>query len=103
MNGQMDANTLMKQFADNMAKYAKKTKTEPEMGNVVRMFRARIISVNVQDGIIDVQRPFDETVMSLPCIGSYRYSADVGDECVVMYFGSLSNAIVIGDGSLSNL
>jgi hypothetical protein len=49
-----------------------------------------------------VQRPFDSTIYDLPYVNSASGLA-AGDNCMVFVFGSMSNAIVVGDGRLSNL
>ena len=83
-----------------MAKFAEKTQTKP--GGVLNLgyFIATVVSVSA--GTMQVQRPFDSTTLSLPYVSSAS-SLQAGDPCFVLVPGNLSNAIVLGDGKLSNL
>lgn len=95
-----DVNQQMLEFAKNVAKYAQKTKTENERFSSLRYFIGNVVGYS--DGMIQVSRPFDDTVMTL------RYASSAGSlapgtPCFVLIPGSLSNAIVLGDGTLSNL
>lgn len=96
-----DVNAQMRQFADNMAKYVKKTVVDPAMEGAVRFFRAKVVA-GPSGGKIQVQKPFDSTVMNLPYASSVR-NLTTDDECIVLVLGSYSNCVVVGDGMLSNL
>lgn len=96
-----DVNAQMRQFADNMAKYVKKTVVDPAMQGAVQFFRAQVVDAP-SGGMIQVKKPFDSTIMNLPYVYSARNLAG-GDECIVLVLGSYSNCIVLGDGMLSSL
>ena len=90
----------MLELARNVAKFAAETQTKP--GGVLNLgyFIATVVSVGASK--MDVSRPFDSTTLSLPYVSSAA-SLNPGDPCFVLVPGSLANAIVLGDGKLSNL
>lgn len=95
-----DINQAMREFANNMSKYAKKTQTDPNAALNLSFFRAAVVGVSGSS--LQVQRPMDSTVLTLPRVGSAS-GLTTGDQCIVLVLGSMSNAIVLGDGMLSNL
>lgn len=97
----MNQTGSMKAFADNIGRYIYDKFVAPKMANKVSYFRAEV-TATASGGKITVQRPFDTTSYALPYVGSAAGLA-VGDQCIVMVLGSASNAIILGDGRLSNL
>lgn len=97
----MSQQTGMKAFADNVGKYIYEKFVAPKMAQKIGYFRAEVTSA-ASGGKITVQRPFDTTSYALPYVGSAA-SLAVGDQCIVMVLGTMSNAIILGDGRLSNL
>ncbi len=95
-----DVNQQMLEFAKNMSKYAQKTQVQPFGALGLSFFRAQVVGVN--GTLLQVQRPMDSTVLELPRVGSAS-GLTAGDQCIVLVLGSTSNAIVLGDGMLSNL
>lgn len=92
----------MLELARNVAKFAKKTQTEPDGTLGLRFFIATVVTAP-SGGKIGVQKPFDTTVLSLPCVPSAEAALSVDDPCFVLVPGALSNAIVIGTADLRNL
>lgn len=91
----------MKQFADNVGKYIYDKFVAPKMANKVSYYRAEV-TATASGGKITIRKPFDSTSYALPYVSSAAGLA-VGDQCIVIVLGSASNAIILGDGRLSNL
>ena len=90
----------MKDLADNLWTYFEpKVKSLLSFG--VSYYRAQVTQA-ASNGTITVQRPFDQTQLALPYVSSAE-GLEVGSQVTVMVFGSQSNAIVLGNGTLSNL
>ena len=93
----MDNQREMREFADNIGKYIVEKHVKPLLEKYVGFFKAEVKAAP-SGGVISVQKPFDNTVFNLP------YTADaaglaVGDQCTVFVLGSMTNAVVVGDGS----
>ena len=71
------------------------------LSNGVSYYRA-VVTNKAANGKITVQRPFDDTPIQLKYVHSIGSIAE-GDQCTVAVFGDDSNAIIIGDGELTNL
>ena len=97
----MNQTGSMKAFADNIGRYIYDKFVVPKMANKVSYYRAEVTAA-ASGGKITVQRPFDSASLSLPYVSSAA-SLAVGDQCIVIVLGSASNAIILGDGRLSNL
>lgn len=80
--------------------YVWKTYIEPRLALYVRYYRATVTKT-AENGKITVQRPFD-TPVALPYAGSAA-GLEEGSQCLVLVFGSMSNAKVVGDINLSNI
>lgn len=92
----MDNQTEMRKFADGLGKYIFQKYVKPKLDKCVTFFVAEVTAAP-SAGVISVQKPFDSTVYDLP------YTADaagltVGDQCTVFVLGSMTNAVVVGDG-----
>lgn len=88
----------MREFADALWAYFKDRHLIPYLSDSVCYYTATVTTAP-SGGVIGVQRPYDVTV-TIP----YAWSAanlQTGDRCTVLVFGDSSNAIAIGDGSLS--
>lgn len=84
-------------LADAMWDYFHDKYLLPYLSDSVCYFMATVTTAPVS-GVIGVARPFDEPI-TLP----YAWSASTlqaGDTCLVLVLGDITNAIVIGDGSL---
>ena len=81
----------MQVLADNLWTYF-----EPKIKSLLSS------GVSYSGGTITVQRPFDQTQLSLPYVSSAE-GLEVGSQVTVLVLGSQSNAIVLGNGTLSNL
>lgn len=90
----------MLELARNVAKFAHKTETEPGSNLSLSFCIATVRGYD--NGKILVQRPFDDTVLSLRFVPSAGNLA-VNTPCFVLICGSMSNAIVLGDAALQNL
>lgn len=95
-----DTNQEMKALADNLWTYFE-PKIKAMLSSGVSFYRAQITAA-AANGRITIQRPFDETALSLPYVSSAA-ELPVGSQVTVLVLGSASNAIVLGDGTLSNL
>lgn len=89
----------MKILADQMWKYFDK-KVEDKLQRNIRFFRAKVVS-NPGSSKLVVQRPFDSTAITLPCVQAVS-QATTGDQVVVFELGDLSNAIVVSDGAMQH-
>lgn len=90
----------MKSFADSLWEYFR-PKVESLISSNVWFFRAQVTKA-ASNGKITVRRPFDEEI-ALPYVSSMA-SASVGSQVTVFVLGSsLTNAVIIGNGTLSNL
>ena len=87
-------------LADNIGKYVMEKYVKPYLALNVSFFRAKVTGA-ASGGKITIQRPFDDPI-ALPYVGSAA-GLTVGSQCVVLVLGSMSNAIILGDGKLSNL
>jgi hypothetical protein len=88
----------MKILADALWGYFSEKYLKPFLSDSVCYFVATVTTAPA-GGVIGIQRPFDNAV-SLP----YAWSAStlsVGDTCLVLMLGDMTNAIVIGKGDLS--
>ena len=97
----MELTREMKELADNIGRYVVEKFVRPRLEGSVSYFMG-VTTTTPSGGVVGVQRPFDSTVYSLPYVGSAS-SLSAGDKCIVLVFGSMSNAIVLGNGELSNL
>jgi len=97
----MELTREMKELADNIGRYVTERFLKPKLASSVSFFIGKVQTAP-SAGVVVVQRPFDSTSYSLPYVSSAS-SLSVGDKCMVFVFGSMSNAIVMGDGRLSNL
>lgn len=96
----MNNDQEIKQFADQLWEYFK-PKIDSLTHSNVWYFRAQVTKA-ASNGKITVRRPFDEEI-SLPYVSSMA-SASVGSQVTVFVLGSsLTNAVIIGNGTLSNL
>ncbi len=94
-------NEEMRGIADAFGEYIFRQFVEPRMRRTVQFFRAEVKAA-ATGGKITVKRPYDETTLALPYVSSAENLA-VGDQCVVLVLGDMSNCIVAGDGMLSTL
>ena len=76
---------------------------DEKLSNTMRYFRAVVIQ-NTGNNTLKVQRPFDPSAMTLPCVGSIA-NATAGTQVVVVMFGkgAAANSVVIGSNLLQNL
>lgn len=96
----MDENQEMKRFADRLWDYFKPKIEELTRSNIW-YFRAQVTRVAV-NGKITIQRAFDKEI-ALPYVSSME-NATVGTQVTVFVLGSsMTNAVIVGDGTLSNL
>lgn len=91
----------MKELADNIGRYVSKKFIEPRLQSAVSFFIGKVTTAP-GNGSIGVTKPFDSTEYTLPYVSSAS-GLSVGDNCTVFVLGSMSNAIVMGDGRMSNL
>lgn len=97
----MELTREMMELADNIGRYVAEKFLQPKMQNSVSFFMGQVCSAP-SGGMMDVQKPFDTTIYSLPFVPSAA-GLSVGDKCTVLVFGSMTNAIILGDGALNNL
>lgn len=96
----------IKELADNLWVYFK-PKIAEMLSDKISFYRAYITTKYgdspTHQTEIGIKRPFDEWEVFLPCVNTMQ-GADVGDQVTVMVLGKNNvNAIIIGDGSLSNI
>lgn len=91
----------MKELADNIGRYVMEKFVKPRLRSSVSYFIGSV-TVAPSGGVVGVQRPFDSATYVLPCVSSAS-GLSVGDNCTVFVLGSMSNAVVVGDGRMSNL
>lgn len=96
----MDTNQQMQDLADGLWAYFR-PKVAEMLRNEVSFFRAQVITAP-SGGSVGVRKPMEDTTLSLPYVPSAA-SLSVGDQALVLVFGNQSNAIVLGNGTLSNL
>lgn len=94
-------NQAMLEIAENLWNGYLKKRVQDMLTNQVSYFKAAVVSP-ISEGKITVHRPFDDINLSLPCAGSAA-ALKAGDMCLVLVFGSMSNAYVIGSADLSTL
>ncbi len=98
----MDGNSDVKALADALWVYFQ-PKVLEMMQAGVSFYRAQVVAEAGEGGrTITVQKPMDSTRLALPFVPSAQ-ELKVGDQALVLVFGSPSNAIVLGDGVLGNL
>ena len=90
----------MQVLADNLWSYFE-PKIKSLLSSGVSYYRAQVTQA-ASGGTITVQRPFDQTQLALPYVSSAE-GLEVGRQVTVLVLGSQSNAIVLGNGTLSNL
>lgn len=96
----MTNNQEMKTLADNLWTYFE-PKVKAMLSSSVSFYRAQITAAAANNRIT-VQRPFDDTEISLSYVSSAA-ELPVGSQVTVLVLGSPSNAVVLGNGTLSNL
>lgn len=96
----MNNNQEIKALADNLWVYFE-PKIKAMLSSGVSFYRAQITAAAANNRIT-VQRPFDDTEISLPYVSSAA-ELPVGSQVTVLVLGSPSNAIVLGSGTLGNL
>ena len=89
----------IQQAADAIWEYIQKKYLRTYLADSVRYYRA-VVTTAPNNGVIEIERPFDSPI-SLPYMANAA-SLTVGDQCTVLVFGDASNAIVMGDGALTN-
>lgn len=90
----------LRALAENLWVYLR-AKIRADQKDLVRYYRAQVVAP-ASGGKIQIQRPFDPAVIALPYVSSAA-SLAAGAQCTVLVLGSASNAIILGDGALSNL
>lgn len=88
----------MRVFADQLWKYMV-PKINAKLSSNVSYFRAQVVS-NPGDGTLVIQRPLENGTLTLPCTAAAS-NAQPGQQVVALVMGSLSNAVVVGDGMLN--
>ena len=89
----------MRTLADALWGYFLEKHLKPYLSDSVCYFMATVTAAP-SGGIIGIQRPYDDEIF-LP----YAWSAEnllPGQTCLVLVFGDLTNAIVIGAGDMGN-
>lgn len=97
----MNENEQMRVLAQQLWKNYMEPQIDRKLALTVRYFRAQVVS-NPGNNTLEVQRPGDSNTMTLPCTDSMAGAA-ANSQCVVIVLGDLSNAIVVGNGVLSNV
>lgn len=91
----------MRSLAEEIGKHVMREYVEPRLARSVSFYRAQVVA-GASDGRITVRQPFDETAVALPYVSSAA-GLVAGSQCTVLELGGASNAIVVGDGLLTNL
>lgn len=93
-------NNQIREMADALWEYTLNKHLKAYLSDSVCYYRATVTTAP-SNGVIGVTRPYEDEIF-LPYAGSAS-EMDVNDQCIVFVFGDTSNAIVLGDGTLSNL
>lgn len=88
----------MRVFADQLWKYMV-PKLKSMFASNVSYFRAQVVS-NPGNNTLEVQRPVENGTLTLPCTTAMS-GAEEGQQVTVLVMGSMSNAIIVGDGKLN--
>lgn len=88
----------MRVFADQLWKYMV-PKLNAMFSSNVSYFRAVVVS-NPGNNMLEVQRPVETGTLTLPCTTAMS-GAQAGQQVVALVMGSLSNAVVVGDGKMN--
>lgn len=88
----------LRTFADQLWKYMV-PKINAKLSSNVSYFRAEVVS-NPGNNKLEVQRPVENGTLTLPCVRAMS-GAQVGQQVVALVMGSMSNAIIVGDGKLN--
>lgn len=88
----------MRTFADQLWKYMV-PKLDSKFASNVSYFRAEVVS-NPGNNKLEVQRPVENGTLTLPCVRAMS-GAQSGQQVVALVMGSMSNAIIVGDGKLN--
>jgi hypothetical protein len=88
----------MRVFADQLWKYMV-PKLDSKFASNVSYFRAEVVS-NPGNNKLEVQRPVENGTLTLPCVRAMS-GAQAGQQVVALVMGSMSNAIIVGDGKLN--
>lgn len=91
-------NNQIREMADALWEYTLNKHLKSYLSDSVCYYRATVTTAPA-GGSIGVTRPYEDEIF-LPYAGSAEDLA-VNDQCIVFVFGDTSNAIVIGDGTLS--
>ena len=88
----------LRTFADQLWKYMV-PKLDSKFASNVSYFRAEVVS-NPGNNMLEVQRPVENGTLTLPCVRAMS-GAQAGQQVVALVMGSMSNAIIVGDGNLN--
>lgn len=88
----------MRVFADQIWKYMV-PKLDSKFASNVSYFRAEVVS-NPGNNKLEVQRPVENGTLTLPCVRAMS-GTQAGQQVVALVMGSMSNAIIVGDGKLN--
>jgi hypothetical protein len=88
----------LRTFADQLWKYMV-PKLDSKFASNVSYFRAQVVS-NPGNNKLEVQRPVENGTLTLPCVRAMS-GAQAGQQVVALVMGSMSNAIIVGDGKLN--
>ena len=96
----MKNNEELLQFADNLGRYILEKHIRPMLARTVSFYRAKVTSA-AANGKMGIKTPYSDEIF-LPYVSSAA-RLTVGTQCVVLEFGSSSNAFILGDAKLTNL
>lgn len=93
-SGMSDAEAMHELAKLLWERYFKARASEELLGHSLDGYKASVV-VNNADGTLTVQRPFDNTQMTLRCPPALATSAEAGDQVLVVQLGDASNSFIL--------
>ena len=91
----------MRMFADSLWNNFFKPEVNEMLRGYISFYRAQVVTA-ASGGTVKVQKPFENSTLTLPYVPSAETLLTAGSQAMVLVLGEQSNAIVVGPPSLSN-
>ena len=101
MEDNKNSNQEMRLFADGLWNNYFKQRVSDMLKGYISFYRAQVVTA-ASGGTVKVQKPFENSSLTLPYVPSAETLLTAGSQAMVLVLGEQSNAIVVGPPSLSN-
>lgn len=99
-SGMSDAEAMHELAKLLWERYFKARASEELLSHSLDGYKASV-TANNGDGTLTVQRPFDDTLMTLKCPPALAQSAETGDQVLIVQLGDASNSFILCGADLT--